>query len=144
MSEVLEIENDGHLRVLRLNRPERKNALTGPLIEAIVAGLRDAAHDDDVWAVAITGNGDAFCSGLDLAGMDGDRDDDGDDERRRQQHPPAHVVAGESERSRAVAYRVARRRSSRASGHSVIREPMTKTKPASQIRFTSGFTSTLK
>ena len=80
MSEVLEIENDGHLRVLRLNRPERKNALTGPLIEAIVAGLRDAAHDDDVWAVAITGNGDAFCSGLDLAGMDGDRDDDDDAE----------------------------------------------------------------
>ena len=76
MTDVLEIENDGHLRVLRLNRPERKNALTGPLIEAIVAGLHDAAHDDDVWAVAITGNGDAFCSGLDLAGMGDGRDDE--------------------------------------------------------------------
>jgi enoyl-CoA hydratase/carnithine racemase len=29
MGDVLEIETDGHLRVLRLNRPERKNALTG-------------------------------------------------------------------------------------------------------------------
>jgi enoyl-CoA hydratase/carnithine racemase len=47
----------------RLNRPERKNALTGPLIDGIVGAFRDAAHDDDVWAVAITGNGDAFCSG---------------------------------------------------------------------------------
>jgi len=86
MTDVLKIENDGHLRVLRLNRPERKNALTGPLIEAIVAGLRDAAYDDDVWAVAITGNGDAFCSGLDLAGMDEDRDekaDEPDDQRER-------------------------------------------------------------
>jgi 2-(1,2-epoxy-1,2-dihydrophenyl)acetyl-CoA isomerase len=41
-----------------------------------------------VWAVAITGNGDAFCSGLDLAGMSGDgdaADDDGgaDEERER-------------------------------------------------------------
>src|SRR4051812_33010748 len=82
MTDVLEIETDGHLRVLRLNRPERKNALTGELIEGIVAGLRDAAHDDDVWAVALTGNGDAFCSGLDLAGMSSDDDDDsgGDDD----------------------------------------------------------------
>ena len=38
---------------------------------ALAAALRDAANDDDVWAVALTGNGDAFCSGLDL---DQDRD----------------------------------------------------------------------
>src|SRR5882672_8337505 len=56
MTDVLDIETDGHLRVLRLNRPERKIALTGALIEGIVAGLRDAANDDDVWAVALTGN----------------------------------------------------------------------------------------
>ena len=87
MTNVLETETDGHLRVLRLNRPERKNALTGPLIDGIVGALRDAAHDDDVWAVAVTGNGDAFCSGLDLGGMgdDGDDEDDGgaDEERER-------------------------------------------------------------
>jgi enoyl-CoA hydratase/carnithine racemase len=84
---VLETTTDGHLRVLRLNRPERKNALTGDLIGAIIGAVREAAADDDVWAVAITGNGDAFCSGLDLAGVSGepgaDRDegdgDDGDD-----------------------------------------------------------------
>jgi 2-(1,2-epoxy-1,2-dihydrophenyl)acetyl-CoA isomerase len=82
MSDVLEIETDGHLRVLRLNRPDRKNALTGELIQAIVTGLRHAAHDDDVWAVAVTGNGDAFCSGLDLAGMSsGDDDEDRDEDR---------------------------------------------------------------
>ena len=80
MTTVLDIETVGHLRVLRLNRPERKNALNGPLIEGIVSGLRDAAQDGDVWAVAMTGNGDAFCSGLDLAGVGDDRDDrdDGD------------------------------------------------------------------
>src|SRR6478735_8629049 len=94
MTNVLEIETDGHLRVLRLNRPERKNALTGPLIDGIVEALRDAARDDEVWAVAISGNGDAFCSGLDLAGMgdggdDEDADEDGDggaDEERERVH----------------------------------------------------------
>jgi 2-(1,2-epoxy-1,2-dihydrophenyl)acetyl-CoA isomerase len=83
MTSVLETTTDGHLRVLRLNRPERKNALTGELIGAITGALREAAADDDVWAVAITGNGDAFCSGLDLAGVSGDDDgdrDDGDDD----------------------------------------------------------------
>jgi 2-(1,2-epoxy-1,2-dihydrophenyl)acetyl-CoA isomerase len=86
MTDVLDIQTDGHLRVMRLNRPERKNALNGELIGAIVGGLREAARDDDVWAIAITGNGDAFCSGLDLAGIDedatareGDDDDSADD-----------------------------------------------------------------
>src|SRR3954452_14220731 len=81
---VRETTTDGHLRVLRLNRPERKNALTGELIGGVLGGLREAAADDDVWAVAITGNGDAFCSGLDLAGVSGepgaDRDDGDRDE----------------------------------------------------------------
>jgi 2-(1,2-epoxy-1,2-dihydrophenyl)acetyl-CoA isomerase len=71
MTDVLEIETIDRLRVLRLNRPDRKNALTMELLWAIVGAVRDAARDDDVWAVAITGNGDAFCSGLDLGGAGG-------------------------------------------------------------------------
>jgi 2-(1,2-epoxy-1,2-dihydrophenyl)acetyl-CoA isomerase len=78
MTDSLEVENDGRLRVLRLNRPERKNALNGELFRAIVGALRDAAHDQDVWALALTGNGDAFCSGLDLAANDPDEDDEAD------------------------------------------------------------------
>lgn len=75
MTDVLEVQTDGHLRVLRLNRPDRKNALNGELIEAIVTGIRDAGADDEVRAIAVTGNGDAFCSGLDLAGIGGEGDD---------------------------------------------------------------------
>ncbi len=66
MSEVLEVQTSGRLRVLRLNRPERKNALDRALIDALHRALRDAAADEDVWAIALTGNGDAFCSGLDV------------------------------------------------------------------------------
>jgi 2-(1,2-epoxy-1,2-dihydrophenyl)acetyl-CoA isomerase len=77
--DVLEVETDGRLRVLRLNRPERKNALNGALLRALTEALRAAARDDDVWAVAITGNGDAFCSGLDLA-PEPEPDDAADDD----------------------------------------------------------------
>jgi enoyl-CoA hydratase/carnithine racemase len=75
MANVLQVETQGRLLVLRLNRPERKNALNGELFDALRGELRRAASDDDVWAVAITGNGDAFCSGLDLANL-GPRDSD--------------------------------------------------------------------
>ena len=67
VSEVLEVRTEGRLRVLRLNRPERKNALDRELIDALHRGFREAAADDDVWAVVLTGNGDAFCSGLDFS-----------------------------------------------------------------------------
>ena len=83
MGGVLQIETIGRLRVLRLDRPERKNALNDELFGAISNGMRDAAQDDDVWAVAITGNGDAFCSGLDLSSSavgGGDPDGAGQDD----------------------------------------------------------------
>lgn len=76
MSE-LTIDNVGHVRLLSLNRPERKNALTPSLGWSIVRAVTDAQADDTVRVVAITGNGDAFCSGLDLAGDDRDTPDTG-------------------------------------------------------------------
>lgn len=68
MTGVLEIENDGHVRVIRLNRPEVKNALNDELAWGVVTAIEEAANDDDVWVVAVTGTGDAFCAGLDLSG----------------------------------------------------------------------------
>ncbi|MCH7578840.1 MAG: enoyl-CoA hydratase/isomerase family protein [Chloroflexi bacterium] len=66
MSNVLEITNAGHVRKLRLNRPEKKNALSDELAWGIISAVEEAAKDDDVWIIAITGTDDAFCSGLDL------------------------------------------------------------------------------
>ena len=66
MNEVLQISNSGHVRTLRLNRPEKKNALSDELAWGIITAVEEAAADDDVWVVAITGASDAFCSGLDL------------------------------------------------------------------------------
>ena len=68
---VLEEQTIGHVRALRLNRPERKNALTSELGWGIVNALGRATADDDVRVIALTGNGDGFCSGLDLGPGDG-------------------------------------------------------------------------
>ena len=68
MSEpVLIEETQGSVRILRLNRPKKKNALSGELGWAIVEAFDRAAVDDDVRVVGITGQGDGFCSGVDLA-----------------------------------------------------------------------------
>jgi len=64
---VLETIDRGRVRILRLNRPGKKNALSQELGWAIVAAAQEAARDPDVWVVGITGAGSAFCSGLDLA-----------------------------------------------------------------------------
>lgn len=63
---LLEETADG-VRILTLNRPARKNALSGDLLHAIIEGFAAAAADDDVRVVGLTGAGDAFCSGADLA-----------------------------------------------------------------------------
>jgi enoyl-CoA hydratase len=63
----LVVENVGRVRVLRLNRPYRRNALSVFLSQAIVDAAGTTADDRQVWAVVLTGTGpDAFCSGMDL------------------------------------------------------------------------------
>jgi len=52
---------------LTLNRPDRLNALTPALHEALAAGLARASDDERVRAVLITGAGRGFCAGQDLA-----------------------------------------------------------------------------
>lgn len=65
-TEVLLSEANAGVLTLTLNRPERLNAITGELLDALTAALRAAADDDGVRAVILTGAGRAFCSGQDL------------------------------------------------------------------------------
>jgi enoyl-CoA hydratase len=66
VSEPLLIADEGHVRVLTLNRPEARNALSGALIRALYGGLVEADADDDVRAIVLTGADPAFCAGVDL------------------------------------------------------------------------------
>jgi enoyl-CoA hydratase/carnithine racemase len=61
-------EQRGNVLVLRLNRPEARNALSGELISALGLGFDDAEQDPGIRCVVLTGTGDrAFCAGMDLA-----------------------------------------------------------------------------
>ena len=55
-----------------LNRPERRNAINGPLGEALAAAIERAGADDGIQAVLLRGADGAFCSGLDLKAFNAD------------------------------------------------------------------------
>jgi enoyl-CoA hydratase/carnithine racemase len=67
---VLVKERRGAVQILRLNRPEARNALNPELLTAIGLAMLEAEKDPDVRAVVLTGTGDrAFCAGMDLRGF---------------------------------------------------------------------------
>ena len=65
MTLILE-ERRGPVLILRLNRPEVRNAMSGPLTAALSRALDGAGADPEVRGVVITGEGRAFCAGLDV------------------------------------------------------------------------------
>jgi enoyl-CoA hydratase/carnithine racemase len=67
MSSSLVVTDEDRVRVLRLNRPDRLNALDPELRRLLVEALKDAGTDDGVRTVLITGTGErGFCAGQDL------------------------------------------------------------------------------
>jgi enoyl-CoA hydratase/carnithine racemase len=63
---ILKENLDGVL-VVRFNRPERNNAINNEMWRGIRDIFHDAAQDDDVLCVLLCGEGDNFCSGVDLS-----------------------------------------------------------------------------
>jgi enoyl-CoA hydratase len=70
------------VRVLTLNRPDRLNAMTSELCEAVHAELQAIAADRSCRAVVLTGAGRGFCAGLDLEGYGRAPGNEGSDEAR--------------------------------------------------------------
>jgi enoyl-CoA hydratase/carnithine racemase len=68
-SAVVVVENQGRVRRITINRPERRNALSGEVLELLRAALAEARDDAEVRVVVLTGAGDqAFSTGADLVG----------------------------------------------------------------------------
>jgi enoyl-CoA hydratase/carnithine racemase len=59
-------ERDGQVLILTLNRPDRMNAISGPMTSTLSRMLVQANKDPEVRAVILTGAGRGFCAGLDL------------------------------------------------------------------------------
>jgi enoyl-CoA hydratase/carnithine racemase len=68
----LEYHRDGAVATILLNRPERKNAFTLPMIDDWVAALESARDDDEIHVIVLRGAGDAFCAGVDLGRVTGE------------------------------------------------------------------------
>ncbi|MBM3672045.1 MAG: enoyl-CoA hydratase [Actinobacteria bacterium] len=64
--DILVRERRGRTEILRLNRPEARNAMSPELSLAIEHALDDIEQQRDVWTVVITGTGPIFCAGADL------------------------------------------------------------------------------
>lgn len=60
------VETAEHVATIRLNAPEKRNALTEQLTRELIEAIRWADGDPDVYVMILTGNGKAFCAGGDL------------------------------------------------------------------------------
>ena len=67
---VIHTEARGHVTVVTIDRPERRNAVDREALEALVAALDGCG--DDVRALVLTGSGGHFCAGADLSGVEDD------------------------------------------------------------------------
>lgn len=67
--DAIKIEVDGELgaATIALNRPDKRNALSDDLVDAMTAELKALRHRDEIRSVFIRGNGQAFCAGADLS-----------------------------------------------------------------------------
>ncbi len=66
---MIDITNEGRVRVIRLNRPESKNAFNEALYDEVTEALIEADKDQGVAVVVVTGTGDSFSSGTDVVEM---------------------------------------------------------------------------
>lgn len=65
------VEKHDAVTVLKLNYPEKRNALSMPLREKLGTALREALADEACRVIVLTGQGEHFCSGGDISGFDG-------------------------------------------------------------------------
>jgi enoyl-CoA hydratase/carnithine racemase len=63
---LIDITQQGRVRTITLNRPEKRNALNLELCTALVDAFDDADSNNTVGAVVVDANGPAFCAGMDL------------------------------------------------------------------------------
>jgi enoyl-CoA hydratase len=59
----------GDVHLITLDRPDRRNAVDGPMAEALAEAVGEAERDEEVRAIVLTGAGGTFCAGNDLKAM---------------------------------------------------------------------------
>ncbi|MEM8767458.1 MAG: enoyl-CoA hydratase/isomerase family protein [Pseudomonadota bacterium] len=81
MSEVIDYQVDGHAAIITLNRPDKLNALSAELRDALTGALTEVRENDAVRVAVLTGAGRGFCSGADLTANRAATEEPGQNER---------------------------------------------------------------
>lgn len=66
--QTLRVDVDGAVATITLNRPDKRNAITGQMMDDLQAALREV-ENGPARAAILTGAGKAFCAGMDLEGL---------------------------------------------------------------------------
>lgn len=66
MSELVEVEDRGAVRIIAINRPESRNAISTPVLLKLRKAFKEAAKADHLRCVVLTGRGGAFSGGADV------------------------------------------------------------------------------
>lgn len=74
MSDFLRVDRDGHVAVLTIDRPEKRNAMTVGMWAALPEVLAGPAEDPEVRVLVVTGTGPSFCAGADITDLLGGPD----------------------------------------------------------------------
>jgi len=82
MSDIVQVSTSGRVRTVRLNRPEKRNALNSDLVVELTAVLEKAEAHDDVRVIVLTGVGSVFSAGADLGSLQAMREAGGMENQR--------------------------------------------------------------
>ncbi|TFV65308.1 UNVERIFIED_ORG: enoyl-CoA hydratase/isomerase family protein [Bacillus sp. AZ43] len=74
MADHIAVARDGHVAVLTIDRPEKRNAMTAGMWAALPGVLAPLAADPEVRALVVTGAGPSFCAGADISDLLGGPD----------------------------------------------------------------------
>ena len=66
MPDSVTVTDDGGIRIIRMDRPEKKNALTQPMYAAMTVALREAQSSAAIRCLMLAGGPGAFCAGSDI------------------------------------------------------------------------------
>jgi len=67
--DVVQVEHDGRVTVVTINRPQARNAVDRPTAALLAAAFRDFEADDERFVAVLTGAAGTFCAGADLKGV---------------------------------------------------------------------------
>ena len=91
----VQVDRDGAVMIVTLNRPHRKNAMTLTMFALLADAWEEVTADDDIRCVILTGAEGDFSSGMDLRALAGDvAEPDAIDTEARMKEDPGFIYRG--------------------------------------------------